>query len=109
MEIVQTNELAQDLLTRATESAAGRAAQSLRGGRENQMRHTMIALANGASLAEHDNPGEATLFVWSGSVQLTAGDEGWVLQPGEYCEIPPVKHGLIALADSVVLLSTVNL
>jgi quercetin dioxygenase-like cupin family protein len=39
------------------------------------MGQTMIALSSGTTLAEHENPGEATVLVLTGQVRLTAGPE----------------------------------
>ena len=41
------------------------------------LRQTVIALKAGRNLSEHQNPGEATIFVLRGSVWLRAGGESW--------------------------------
>ena len=53
--------LARELLTAACASSAGRAARTVYGGHEHVLRQTVIALAAEQVLAEHDNPGEATV------------------------------------------------
>ena len=55
--------LARELLAAATASSSGRAARTVHGGHEHVLRQTVIALAAGQTLAEHDNPGEATVHV----------------------------------------------
>ena len=40
-----------------------------------QLRVTLIALAAGASLADHENPGAATLHVLTGSAVLHTGSQ----------------------------------
>ena len=69
------------------------------------MRQTLIALAGGSRLHEHDSPGEASLQVLSGDVRLTVGDDGWAGGAGDYLVIPPERHALEALTDAVVLLT----
>ena len=63
-------EVADQLLARAENSHSGRAAQSVYGGHDRVLRQTVIALAAGHELAEHESPGEATLQVLSGRVRL---------------------------------------
>ena len=58
-------------------------------------------------LDEHENPGEATLYVITGRVELTAGADSWHARTGDLVEIPPVRHGLLAVEDSAVLLTAV--
>ena len=58
-------------LARATGS--GRASVTVFGGREHDLRQTLIALTAGRALGEHEAPGEATLQVLSGRVRLHAG------------------------------------
>ena len=62
----------------------------------------------GRELSEHENPGEASLRVIGGRVRLSAGDDGWELGAGGHVRIPPRRHGLVALEDSVVLLTMVR-
>ena len=56
-------------------STSGRASVTVFGGREHDMRQTLIALVGGRSFGEHDALGEASLQVLTGTVRLTAGDE----------------------------------
>ncbi len=70
------------------------------------MRQTVVALVSGRSLAEHDNPGEATLQVVTGEVVLEAGEDRAELSAGDHLVIPDVRHALAATTDAVVLLTT---
>ncbi len=97
--------LAEEQLALARDASSGRAAVTVHGGHEHDLRQTLIALAAGRSLGEHDAPGEATLQVLVGSVRLTAGDEGWDGTPGDHLVIPPHRHDLHADTDAVVLLT----
>ena len=69
----------------------------------------LIALRAGASLDEHENPGEATVQVLQGRVRLVAGENRWNGSPGDLMFIPDSRHALDALEDSVVLLTVAKL
>lgn len=87
-------------------SPAGRAGRTLTPGAGAALKQSLLALVAGRSLADHDSPAAATLQVLSGVVRLTGGGrESRELHPGELIPIPPVRHGLEALDDAVVLLS----
>lgn len=94
-------------LDNARRSDAHRAATTVVGGHEHVMRQTVIGLLAGAEMAEHENPGEATLIVISGRVQVLAGDDMWEARIGDLIEMPPARHALRAIEDSVVLLTAV--
>lgn len=98
-------EIAERLLNQARSSHSGRAAQTVHGGRDHALRQTVIALAAGHELAEHESPGEATLQVLTGRVRLTASDDAWEGASGDLVTIPPARHTLAALEDSAVLLT----
>lgn len=96
---------AQSALARAASS--GRSAHTVYGGRAHALRQTLIALAAGHGLADHESPGDATLHVLRGKVRLTTADGQWVGGAGDHVAIPAERHGLVALEDSVVLLTVV--
>ncbi|HEY5783848.1 MAG TPA: haloacid dehalogenase-like hydrolase, partial [Microlunatus sp.] len=89
--------LAAEQLVKARQSHSGRAAHTVYGGHGHALRQTVIALAAGHELAEHESPGEATLQVLIGRVRLTAGDVAWEGGPGGIVAIPPARHALAAL------------
>ncbi len=97
--------LAAEQLVKARQSTSGRAAHTVYGGHDHALRQTVIALAAGHELAEHESPGEATLQVLLGRVRLTAGDETWEGGQGSFVAIPPARHALAALEDAAVLLT----
>lgn len=98
--------LAEEHLALAQVASSGRSAHTVHGGHEHHLRQTLIALAEGRSLNEHDNPGEATLQVLVGRVRLVAGDIECVGATGDFIVVPPARHHLDAEQDSVVLLTT---
>ena len=107
MHTVDLGQLVEEHLEKARSAHAGRSAVTLHGGRTHQLRQTLIALAAGRSLGEHESPGEATLQVLRGQVQLHAGGRTWIGEPGELVVIPPERHDLEAEVDSAVLLTVV--
>jgi quercetin dioxygenase-like cupin family protein len=100
--------LARDHLDRAKNDSAGRSSTTVYGGHELSLRQTMVALRAGSSLAEHQSPGEATLIVLRGRVRLRAGDDSWEARTGDFLTIPPTRHSLEAIEDSVTLLTVVK-
>jgi len=100
-------ELADELMTKARAASSGRSASTVHGGHEHVLRQTVLALAAGFALGEHDSPGEATLQVLRGHVRLHAGEEAVEAAEGDFVLIPPVRHDLAAIEDSVVLLTVV--
>src|SRR5690606_29661197 len=99
MQKTSLDTLAREHLDRAGE-AAGRSAETLYGGKGHVLRQTLLALKAGQSLAEHENPGEATLLVLRGRVRLTSGDDAWEGTAGDLLIIPVARHGLEAVEDS---------
>jgi quercetin dioxygenase-like cupin family protein len=95
-------------LEQAKRASSGRSSQTIHGGHEHTLKQTVIALAAGQSLGEHDNPGEATLYVLSGRVRLSAGQHSWDGMTGDLIIIPNERHALLAVEDAAVLLSAVN-
>jgi quercetin dioxygenase-like cupin family protein len=98
---------AREQLEIARSTAAARSSATVVGGHEHAQRQTVVALLAGAALGEHENPGESTLHVLAGRVQLTVGTDVWEGRTGDLLIIPNAHHGLRAIEDSVVLLTVV--
>jgi quercetin dioxygenase-like cupin family protein len=105
MESISLINLAAEQLAEARQTRSGRAAQTLHGGHTHELRQTVVALLAGHELSEHDSPGQASLQVLQGHVQISAGDDAWDGRTGDYVVIPPQRHSLQAVDDSVVMLS----
>lgn len=99
-------EVGEALLEEARAHSSQRAARTLVGGSGHVLRQTVIALVDGAGLADHESPGEATLQVLSGQVRLSWSDGSAELDTGAHVVIPDERHGLLARTDAVVLLTT---
>jgi quercetin dioxygenase-like cupin family protein len=68
----------------------------------------LFALRAGSHLPEHDAPPAATLQVLRGEMRLVAQDEQWLLRAGQILPIPPVRHWVEGVTDSVALLTIVR-
>ena len=101
--------MARELLTGARDAKGGRAAATVIGGHEKVLRQTVIAMVKGATLAEHQNPGEASVHVLAGRVRLAAGGHSWEGRLGDLLVVPDSSHSLEALEDSAVLLTVAKL
>lgn len=105
MESVSLSQLADEQLEAARTSRAGRAALTVHGGHDHQLRQTLMALAAGTDMGEHNSPGQATLQVLRGRVRVSTAAENWEGGPGDLLMIPAERHGLHAQDDAVVLLT----
>ncbi|MEP7179847.1 MAG: cupin domain-containing protein [Pseudonocardiales bacterium] len=108
MNKISLTALARQHLKAARGAPNGRSAHTVYGGHEHLLRQTLIALTGGSVLDDHESPGEATLQVLRGRVRLTSPDASWEGSSGDHLTIPPVRHGLHAVDDSVVLLTVVK-
>jgi quercetin dioxygenase-like cupin family protein len=105
---VDLSAVGSDLLRRAADSPNGRATRLVRSAPEAGLSQVLLAICAGRELADHENPGEATLQVLSGRVRLSAGDEAWGVGAGELVPIPHHRHAVFANEDSVVMLTIVR-
>jgi quercetin dioxygenase-like cupin family protein len=91
------------LLADARSGTSGRAAHALH--TTPVLKAVLIALREGAALAEHNAPPAATLQCLVGQARLHAGSREWPLSPGSFAPIPPERHGVDAVSDCVLLLT----
>jgi len=105
MEKSSLTALARHQLDIARNASSGRSAATVYGGHEHVLRQTLIALASGRMLDEHENPGEATLHVLHGRVRLVSAETSWEGTPGDLLIVPQALHKLEAMEDAAVLLT----
>ena len=98
-------DLARDHLETARTASSGRSAVTVHGGHDHVLRQTVIALAAGRRLDEHENPGEATVQVLVGRVRLVSHDVTEDGRTGDLLVVPDSRHSLEALDDAAVLLT----
>ncbi|MGV0607424.1 cupin [Mycolicibacterium sp. XJ1904] len=100
-------QLADEQLAAAKAASSGRSAQTVYGGSGRTLRQTVLALTADHGLDDHESPGEATLLVLRGRVQLRSVSSSMEGSTGDYLPIPHERHSLAALEDSAVLLTVV--
>jgi quercetin dioxygenase-like cupin family protein len=108
MNKVSLTALVREHLESARAASSGRSAHTVYGGHEHSLRQTLIALTAGSDLDEHESPGEATLQVLHGRVQVTNAQAHWDGSSGDHIVIPLSRHGVHAFEDSAVLLTVVK-
>jgi len=109
MNKISLTALAREQLEGAGRASSGRSAHTVYGGHEHVLRQTLIALAAGQRLDEHENPGEATVQVLHGRVRLIAGDDSWEGSTGDLIVVPNSRHSLEAIVGSTILLTVAKL
>lgn len=105
MQKISIEALARQQLKAAAVASSGRAADTVYGGHEKVLRQTVIGMTKGTRLAEHENPGEGTIYVLQGRVRLWVGDVSWQARTGNLLIVPDARHSLEAVEDSAILMT----
>jgi quercetin dioxygenase-like cupin family protein len=108
MNKISLDAVAREQRRKAADADSGRSAETVCGGHEKALRQTVIAMNAGVELSEHENPGEATVLVLSGRVELRSHGVTWEGRNGDLLTVPDRRHSLHALEDSTVLLTVVK-
>ncbi len=109
MQKISLDALARQLIKSAATAGGHHTADTVYGGHEKVLRQTLIGMIGGARLAEHENPGEATVLIVHGRVRLSAADLAWEAARGDLLIVPDSRHSIEALEDSAVLLTVAKL
>jgi len=109
MQKISLDALARQQMELAVSAGGGHTADTVFGGHEKVLRQTVVGMIAGARLAEHENPGEATVLVLLGRVRLSAADLSWDAVRGDLLIVPDSRHSLEALEDSALLLTVAKL
>lgn len=99
---------ARELSKKAATESSGRAAETVFGGHEKQLRQTLIALRAGTVMAEHNDPGEATLIVITGRLWLVTATDRWFAPQFGHLIIPDTRVSIEAETDTAFLLTVVK-
>lgn len=100
-------ELAESHLAAALSEERGRSAELV--AHDGPLRQSIIALRDGVRMSEHNSPPAASLQVLEGRVRVELDDETQgEFSEGELWILTHERHSVLALADSVFLLTTVT-
>jgi quercetin dioxygenase-like cupin family protein len=105
MQKLSLEALSRQHMERAAASSTGRSSETIYGGHEHVLRQTLVALRADTTLAEHENPGEATVLVLHGRIRLVTGDASWDGMAGDLLIVPAARHSLEALEDAAFVLT----
>ena len=105
MQKMSLTALVRELRAKAAGSTRKVASQTVFGGHEKTLRQTLVVLAAGGQLAEHESPGDATVQVLDGRVSLFTKSDSWEGRSGDMLIVPDERHGVDALEDSAFLLT----
>ncbi|MCA5893714.1 cupin [Isoptericola sp. NEAU-Y5] len=93
-------------LERARSADNGRSAEIVV--HDGPLRQSVLALTEGVELGEHNSPPAASILVLHGRVRVTALEGDEEVGAGQLRVLTHDRHAVLALDDSVFLLTTVT-
>ena len=72
------------------------------------VRQTLVVILKGEEMAEHESPQEGFVHVMEGKVRLKGQGRSWEIHSGHLLPLPPEKHSVLALEDSVLTLTVLR-
>ena len=109
MQKISLDALARQQMGLAVTAGGGHTADTVFGGHEKVLRQTVVGMVAGARLAEHENPGEATVLVLRGRLRLSVADLSWDAEQGDLLIVPDSRHSVEALENCAFLLTVAKL
>lgn len=103
--LMKISDILHRIMNEAVTSENGRHAEIVVN--DGPLRQTLIALRSGTDLAPHNSPPAASILVLKGVIDIV-GAEPDSLAEGELKALTHVRHGVLALEDSIFLLTTVT-
>jgi len=103
---MDVHQLAQEQIDLAHQDPHGRSAQIVV--HDGPLRQTVIALTKGTRLADHNSPPAGSVLVLRGTVVVTTADRADTLPAGYLVTLTHERHGVEALSDAAILLTTVT-
>ncbi|MGH1564126.1 hypothetical protein [Mumia sp. DW29H23] len=98
--------LTEEYADAASSAPHGRSAELVL--QDGPLRQSVLGLAEGAELSEHDAPPAASVLVLKGSIEIV-GESGTIaLETGMLAAVPRERHSVKAVVDSVFLLTAVT-
>ncbi|MBW9207892.1 hypothetical protein KV102_05865 [Mumia sp. zg.B53] len=98
--------LTEEYVDAASSAPHGRSAELVL--TDGPLRQSVLGLAEGAELSEHEAPPAGSILVLTGAIEVVGASGTTALETGMLAQIPRERHSVKALADSVFLLTAVT-
>ena len=98
--------LTEEYVEAASTAPHGRSAELVL--QDGPLRQSVLGLAEGAELAEHEAPPAGSVLVLKGAIEIVSPSGTIALETGMLAEIPRERHSVRALVDSAFLLTAVT-
>ncbi|KAA1424659.1 cupin [Mumia zhuanghuii] len=98
--------LTQEYVDASSSAPHGRSAELVL--QDGPLRQSVLGLAQGAVLSEHDSPPAGSVLVLRGAIEIVGASETIALETGMLSELPRERHSVRATVDSAFLLTAVT-